>query len=151
MELFRIQGCVAVSPYWAFLSPCQYLPRLTTDCKSDSHKNRQNNPFLTPFNEEKQTKTQLISTVIHVLFCFFKYEVFELQKRDEGRRWRWQEEMADGEWDSEMEGKRDGKWRLPSGCGSLAMLSSRRQRLNVSVWQAWYDNTHLEETERKRH
>lgn len=43
----------------------------------------------------------------------------------------------------------DGKWRLPSGCGSLAMESSRRHRLNVSVWQAWYDNTHLEETERK--
>lgn len=62
----------------------------------------------------------------------------------EGDRRRWLME-------SEMEGKRDGKWRLPSGCGSLAMLSSRRQRLNVSVWQAWYDNTHLEETERKRH
>lgn len=48
-----------------------------------------------------------------------------------------------------MKVERDAKWRLPSGSGSLAMLSSRRQRLNVSVWQAWYDNTHLEETERK--
>lgn len=48
-----------------------------------------------------------------------------------------------------MEEERDGKRRLPSGSGSLAMVSSRRQRLNVSVWQAWYDNAHLEETERK--
>lgn len=48
-----------------------------------------------------------------------------------------------------MEVERDGKWRLPSGSGSLAMVSSRRQRLNVSVWQAWCDNTHLEETEKK--
>lgn len=48
-----------------------------------------------------------------------------------------------------MEVERDGKRRLPSGSGSLAMVSSRRQRLNVSVWQAWYDNAHLEETERK--
>lgn len=46
-----------------------------------------------------------------------------------------------------MEVERDGKWRLPSGSGSLAMVSSRRQRLNVSVWQARYDNTHLEEAE----
>lgn len=56
--------------------------------------------------------------------------------------------MADPECDCEMEVEGDGKWRLPSGSGSLAMLSSRRHRLNVSVWQAWYDNTHLEETER---
>lgn len=39
----------------------------------------------------------------------------------------------------------DGKRRLPSGSGSLAMLSNRRHRLNVRVWQAWWDNTHLEE------
>lgn len=52
------------------------------------------------------------------------------------------------DWDYEAEVERDGKWRLPSGCGSLEMVSSRRQRLNVSVWQAWYDNTHLEESER---
>lgn len=62
--------------------------------------------------------------------------------------WRWQEETADRERDCEMEVEGDGKWRLPSGSGSLAMLSSRRHRLNVSVWQAWYDNAHLEETER---
>lgn len=57
--------------------------------------------------------------------------------------------MADRERACEMEVEKDGKWRLPSGSGSLAMVSSRRQRLNVSVWQAWYDNTHLEETGRK--
>lgn len=45
------------------------------------------------------------------------------------------------------EGERDGKWCLPSGSGTLEMESSRRQRLNVSVWQAWYDNAHLEENE----
>lgn len=35
---------------------------------------------------------------------------------------------------------------LPSGTGSLAMLSCSRQRLYASVWHAWQDNTHLKET-----
>lgn len=44
---------------------------------------------------------------------------------------------------------RDGMLGLPSGSGSLAMESSRRHRLNVSDWQAWCDNTHLEDIKRK--
>lgn len=54
--------------------------------------------------------------------------------------------MADSKTETELVS--DGKWCLPSGSGSLAMESSRRQRLNVSVWQAWCDSTHLEETQR---
>lgn len=38
---------------------------------------------------------------------------------------------------------------LPAGSGSLATESSRRHRLNVSDWQAWCDNTHLEDIKRK--
>lgn len=37
---------------------------------------------------------------------------------------------------------------LPSGSGSLAMESSRRHRLNVSDWQAWWDKAHLEDAEK---
>lgn len=70
-------------------------------------------------------------------------------ERRSGWCWGWQEWMSDGECGWETEEEVDGKRRLPSGSGSLAMLSSRRQRLNVSVWQAWYDNTHLEEPEKR--
>lgn len=38
---------------------------------------------------------------------------------------------------------------LPSGSGSLATESSRRHRLTVSDWQAWWDNAHLGDSKRE--
>lgn len=145
MELFRIQGCVAVSPYWAFLSPCQYLPSLTTDCKSDSHKNRQNNPFLTLFNEEKQTTTtQLISTVIHVFVFFLSMKFSSYRsgtKADvEGDRRRWLMESETVKWRGrEMESgaypQAVAVWRCYPAGGNVWTSASGRPGMTTHTWR----------------